>query len=51
VAGDLRVTANFSARPVDAGPPGGPVLASSRPGALHVTVLAPWAGVITKPAR
>jgi glycosidase len=50
-AGDLRVTANFSARPVDVGPPAGPVVASSGPGALHGTALAPWAGVVTRPAR
>src|SRR5690349_19504283 len=50
-AGDLNVTANFSARPVDVGPPAGPVVASSSPGALRGTALAPWAGVITRPAR
>jgi alpha-glucosidase len=50
-SGGLRVSANFSARPVDVGPPGGPVVAASVPAALHGTVLAPWAGVVTRPAR
>jgi alpha-glucosidase len=48
-AGGLRITANLSGRPVHTGTRG-PVLVSSSPGALHDGILAPWAGVVTRPA-
>jgi alpha-glucosidase len=48
--GDLLVTANFSGEPVTLDEPPGPVVAvSAAGGVLDRGILAPWAGVITRP--
>jgi alpha-glucosidase len=45
----LLVTANFTGRPATLDGPTGPVVASSGHGVLDHGMLAPWAGIITRP--
>jgi alpha-glucosidase len=45
----LLVTANFTGEPVTLDGPTGPIVASSGPGVLDRGILAPWAGVISRP--